>query len=84
MPKNIEVNTQWTVHNFNEWQADYNSCHPDQPCPEDILLSDSSKDLSYWLQKYVLGTRRNSGETYPPKRVYLLLCGLNRYMKGKN
>ena len=83
VPKNTEVNTQWAVANFNEWQADYNSRHPDQPCPEDILLSDSSKDLSYWLQKYVLGTRKKSGEKYPPKTVYLLLCGLNRYMKGK-
>ena len=81
VPKNTEVNTQWAVRNFNEWQAD--SRHPDQPCPEDILLSDSSKDLSYWLQKYVLGTRKKSGEKYPPKTVYLLLCGLNRYMKGK-
>ena len=51
VPKNTEVNTQWAVRNFNEWQADYNLRHPDQPCPEDILLSDSSEDLSYWLQK---------------------------------
>lgn len=83
VPKNTEVNTQWAVRNFNEWQTDYNSRHPDQPCPEDILLSDSSKDLSYWLQKYVLGTRKKSGEKYPPKTVYLLLCGLNRHMKEK-
>ena len=83
MPKNTEVNTQWAVRNFNDWQSDYNSRHPDQPCPEGILLSDSAQDLSYWLQKYVLGTRKKTGEKYPPKTVYLLLCGLNRHMKDK-
>ena len=40
-------------------------------------------NMSYWLQKYVLGTRKKTGEKYPPKTVYLLLCGLNRYMKEK-
>ena len=83
MPKNTEVNTQWAVRNFKKWQANYNSRHADQPCPEDVLLFDSSKEMSYWLQKYVLGTRKKTGEKYPPKTVYLLLCGLNRYMKEK-
>ena len=50
---------------------------------KDILLSNSSKDVSYWLQKIVLGTRKKSGEKYPPKTVYLLLCGLNQFMKDK-
>ena len=50
---------------------------------EDILLSDSSKDLLYWLQKYVLSTSKKSDEKYPPKAVYLLLCGLNRYIRKK-
>ena len=68
MPKNTEANTQLAVCNFNEWQSDYNSCHPDQPCPQDILLSDSSKDQSYWLQKYVLGTRKKSGKKCPLKQ----------------
>ena len=83
VPKNTEVNTQWAVRNFNEWQTDYNLRHPDQPCPEDILLSDSSKDLSYWLQKYVLGACKKSDKKYPPKTVYLLFCGLNRHKKEK-
>ena len=77
VPKNTEVNTQWAVRNFNNWSADYKSSPPEQPCPEGILLSDSSSELSFWLQKYVLGTRKKSGEKCPPKTVYLLLCGLD-------
>ena len=81
VPKNTEVNTKWAVRNFNEWMSEYNSRHSDKPCPEDILITDSSSDLSYWLQKYVLGTRKKGGQCYPPKTVYLLLCGLNRFTK---
>lgn len=82
IPKNTEVDIQWAVRNFEEWRADYNSRHPEQVCPEGVLLSESSSELSFWLQKYVLGTKKN-GEQNPPKTVYLLLCGINRYMKEK-
>ena len=78
VPKNTEVNTKWAVRNF---MSEYNSHHSDKPCSEDILLTDSSSDLSYWLQKYVLGTTKKGGQCYPPKTVYLLLCGLNHFMK---
>ena len=83
VPKNTQVNTQWALRNFTEWMRDYNSHHPDDPCCDDILLSSNSSELSYWLQKYVLGTRKQNGERYPPKTIYLLLCGLNRHMKEK-
>ena len=83
MPKNTEVSTQWAINNFDQWRVDYNSRHPEYPCPDGTLLSDSSSDLSFWLQKYILGTRKKNGEQYPPKTLHLLLCGLNRFMKGK-
>ena len=84
-PKNTEVNTQWAACNFEEQRTDYNSHHPEQPCPEDVLLTDSLSELSFWLQKYVLGTciRKKASEQYPPKSVHLLLCGIHRYMKEK-
>ena len=84
IPKNTEVNTQWAVRDFQEWRVDYNSRQPEQLCPEAVLLSDSSSELSFWLQKYGLGTRKKNGEQYPPKSVYLLLCGINRYMEKLN
>lgn len=30
-----------------------------------------------------MGTRKKDGASYPPKTLYLLLCGLYRYMKEK-
>lgn len=83
VPKNTEINTSWALRNFKDWRKDYNERHTDCQCPEDLLLSGSPKDVSFWLQKYVLGTRKKTGDRYPPKTLYLLLCGLNRYMKQK-
>ena len=58
-----------------------NARHPEKPCPDDSLLSDSASDVASSLEKYVLSTRKKTGEPYLPKMVYLLLCGLQRYMK---
>ena len=80
-PQNTKVNTHWAVNNFSAWQRDYNTRHPEKPCPDDLLLSDSASDVASWLEKYVLSTRKKTGEPYLPKMVYLLLCGLQCYMK---
>ena len=82
VPKNTSVNTKWAVKNFIDWQTYYNSCHPEEPCP-DVLLSNNPAELSLWLQRYILGTRKKDGTSYPPKTLYLLLCGLYHYMKEK-
>ena len=79
--QNTKVNARWAVNNFNAWQRDYNTRHPGKPCPDDLLLSNSASDVASWLEKYVLSTRKRTREPYPPKTVYLLLCGLQRYMK---
>lgn len=52
IPKNTEINTLWAVRNFNEWMTEYNASHADDPCPQDILLTDNPSHLSFWLQKF--------------------------------
>jgi len=79
---NTKVNTCWAVKNFSDWRIEYNNCHAENPCPEGVLLVDDASVLASWLPKYVLATRKRDGEKYPPK-TYLLLCGLQRYMKEK-
>ena len=81
IPKNNSINTFWVTRNFKDWVVAYNSHHPESPCPEDILLTDNAKDISFWLQKFIMGTRKKNGEKYPPKTLYFILCGLNRYIK---
>jgi len=80
---NTKVNTRWAVKNFSDWRIEYNNRHAENPCPEGVLLVDDASVLASWLQKYVLATRKKDGEKYPPKTLYLLLCGLQRYMKEK-
>ena len=82
-PKNTKVSTKWALNNFEDWAANYNARHPDSPCPDKLLLVDDAQVLSHWLQKFVLSTRKKSGEKYPPKTIQMLLCGLQRYMKEK-
>ena len=58
-PLNTKVNTRWAVNNFNAWQRDYNTRHPEKPCPDGLLLSGSASGVASWLEKYVfsLGKR---------------------------
>ena len=76
----LKINTRWAVKNFEEWAACHNKCHPENLCPPGVLLSDDADEVSTWLQKYVLGTRKTSGEKYPPRTLHMLLSGLQRYM----
>ena len=43
VPKNTSVNT---VKYFTDWKDSYNARHPDEASPGDVLLSNSSSDLS--------------------------------------
>ncbi|KAL9962198.1 hypothetical protein ACROYT_G031280 [Oculina patagonica] len=40
--------------------------------------------LNYWLSKYVMEVAKKSGERYPPKSVYGIICALKRYLEEKN
>ena len=57
---------------------------PDNPVPEDVLVSHDADLLCDWLSHYVLETRQSSGEPYPPKSIYSLLCGLLRVAREKD
>ena len=74
------MNTRWAVKSFDDWAVAYNRPNLESPCPNNVLLCNSSSVLAVWLQKYVLSIRKKNGEKYPPKTIYLLLCRLQRYM----
>ena len=40
--------------------------------------------LNYWLCKFVMELFKKSGERYPPKSVYGIICSLTRYLEEKN
>ena len=80
-PENTKINTRWAVKNFEDWAASHNQRHSDNLCPHGVLLSDNAEELSMWLQRYVLGTRKTNGDKYPPRTLHLLLSGLQRYIR---
>ena len=40
--------------------------------------------LNYWLTKFVMEVARDSGERYPPRTVYGIVCGVKRHLADKN
>ena len=40
--------------------------------------------LNYWLSKFVMEVVKKSGERYPPKSVYGIICSLKRHLEEKN
>ena len=41
--------------------------------------------LNYWLMKFVVEVAcKDSGERYPPRTVYGIVCGLKRHLGDKN
>ena len=46
-----------------------------------MLLNDDVEVVSTWLQKYMLGTQKTSGEKYPLRTLHMLLSGLQQYMR---
>ena len=80
IPENTKVNTRWAVKNFEDWAASYNLRHPEEKCPDDVLLCDNPAELSL-LQKYVLSTRKKTEGLYPPCTIHLLLSGIQRFMR---
>ncbi len=46
------------------------------------LLDTPVTDLANWLGKFVLETRKNDGQEYPPKSLYALVCCFKRYYEA--
>ena len=40
--------------------------------------------LNYWLSKFVMEVAKKSGERYPPKSVYGIICSLKRHLEERN
>ena len=49
------------------------------------VLSTRIEDMdALSLSKFVMEVAKKSGERYPPKTVYGIVCGIQRYLEEKN
>ena len=80
--KNTAKRTSWCVNIWKEWSQHRQSLHPGaySEWPIHLYLADSQQ-LDYWLSKFVLETWKRDGDHYPPKTLYAICCGLQRYIQ---
>ena len=81
VPENTIRNNRWVVNNFSEWKKSI--IENDQFVPDDLLSCTDADLVCKWLCRYVLETRQESGKPYPPKSLYMLLCGLLRISRSE-
>ena len=55
--------------------------HPEDPVPEDLLVTCDPVLLNTHLLKFAVEARKANGENYPPGTIHQLLCGLLRHMR---
>lgn len=86
-PKNTKESTKWAIKNFNDWlmaRNNKNEGNLSEQVPENLLESSDPVVLCRWLSLFVAETRKQTGQPYPPKTLYILLCGVYRHMKSLN
>ena len=84
VPDNTNKSTKWALNNLEAWMKARNTSYPDDPVPEDILLSSDPELLNLHLSRFVIETRKANGEMYPPSTLHQLLCGILRFMREHN
>ena len=98
VPASTKYKNNWAVNIFAECQRlrevkvpvldcgglfkDYN-WHKVTAVSADLAGMDALL-LNYWLSKFVTEVAKKSGERYPPKSVYEIICALKRYLEEKN
>ena len=82
IPTNTAMNTKWAEKNFLAWVEQRATSVPGDPVPADLLKSSNQPEICKYLQCFVLETRKEDGEPYPPASLRSLLSGLNRILQS--
>lgn len=72
MNANTKKNTKWAVGVFNEWRS-FRAQNGDMIM--DLHMMDA-ESMNYWLERFIMETRKKNGDEYPPKSLYYIVCGL--------
>ena len=57
---------------------------PEDPVPYDIFIANDTESSCKHLSRYVVETRKENGESYPPSTIHSLLCGILHHMRTIN
>lgn len=72
------------MKNFVDLSTARNQNIPSEQVPQNLLESLDPVILCRWLSLFLAETRKQNGQPYPPKTLYILLCGIHRHMKRLN
>ena len=97
VPRNTENNTKWAVKIFEDWQSQREEkspkCFYTSSAALDVTkihdLTTPLKDmngetLNLWLTRFVEEVSNSRGERYPSRSLYLIICGIRRYLREEN
>ncbi|KAK3750749.1 hypothetical protein QZH41_019670 [Actinostola sp. cb2023] len=97
IPKNTRNSTRWSVKLFEDWQRSREDITPRNFVSSSIVLDMSkihdlstplhcmnAETLNLWLCRFVEEVCNGKGERYPPRTLYVIVCGLKRYLSDKN
>jgi len=93
IPKNTRNSTKWSVKLFEDWQRSREDITPRNFVSSSIVLDMSkihdlstplhcmnAETLNLWLCRFVEEVCKGKGERYPPRTLYVIVCGLKRYI----
>jgi hypothetical protein len=97
IPKNTRYNTKWDMQILEDWQRSrVNKVAKKESFGFECKRSEyiqyltvnihdmSAESLSIWLTKFVGEVVNRSVEMYPPRKLYLIICGINRHLQNMN
>ncbi|CAC5417811.1 unnamed protein product [Mytilus coruscus] len=76
----LSVNTKWAVGVFNQWRS-FRTQNKDAIIELHMM---NAECMNYWLERFVMETRKQNGDEYPPKSLYYIVCGLLRHCRDMN
>lgn len=79
---NTKKNTRWATRVFEMWRQNRNSIRSDRYIPD--LAKMTTEEMNFFLGRFVVEARKMDGEPYPPRSLYLIVCGLLRYLRDEN
>ena len=96
VPRVTRYATKWAYKIFGEWQSSRRNKDANLEERgfkvevdsiqnlETSIVEMSPESLDIWLTKFVAEVCKENGERYPPRSLYSICCGLQRYLEESN
>ena len=98
VPSCTKYCTKWAYKIFEDWQLSrknkvaieeatalrFDNLSSVQDLDSVKLDELSAESLNFWLSKFVQKVAKKNGERYPPRTIYSIVSGINRYLAEAN